>query len=122
MISSKTMKTITSITFFLSVSILLNGQNISSFRTSDGENLFFSKFGNGSRVILLYGGPGMAVSAMRPWADTLKNNNECILFEQRGTGLSVNLKLDSTTINLERAVKDLDDLRLFLGEDQLTLS
>ncbi len=115
------MKTFTSILLLLTISSLLNGQQISSFQTSDGETLFFTRIGEGSRVILLYGGPGMAVSAMQSWADTLKNENECILFDQRGTGLSANVKLDSTTINLERAVRDLDDLRRFLGEDRLTL-
>ena len=115
------MKTIASIIFLTSLFLQLIGQEVTSFKTSDGETLFFTKIGNGPRVILLYGGPGPAVNAMRPWADTLKNENECFLFDQRGTGLSVNVKLDSTTINLERAVSDLDDLRQFLGEDQLTL-
>jgi len=63
----------------------------------------------------------MAVGAMRSWADTLSNSYECILFDQRGTGLSGRVKLDSTTINLKRAVSDIDDLRKYLGEKQVTL-
>jgi proline iminopeptidase len=51
----------------------------------------------------------------------MSNNFECILFDQRGTGLSSNVKLDSTTINLVVAARDLEDLRIHLGQKQLTL-
>lgn len=61
------------------------------------------------------------VSMMKPWADSLSARYECILFDQRGTGLSSNVKLDSTTINIKRAADDLEDLRKHLGETQLTL-
>ncbi len=58
---------------------------------------------------------------MRPWADSLSNEFECILYDQRGTGLSSNVKIDSTRINLLRAVKDIEELRVYLGEDKLTI-
>ena len=78
------------------------GQETGSYKTSDGEVLYFTKYGKGSKVILLYGGPGYAVSAMKFWADSLSDKYECILFDQRGTGLSKNAKLDETTINHTR--------------------
>ena len=58
---------------------------------------------------------------MQEWADTLSNKFECILFDQRGTGLSANVRLDSTTINLERATKDIDELRKHFGSEQISL-
>ena len=113
--------------YFFSIIICLitltftKGQQVNSFITSDRESIYFTRIGNGPKVLLLYGGPGYAVSAMRPWADSLSNEFECILYDQRGTGLSSNVKFDSTTINLSRAVKDIDELREFLGEDKLTI-
>lgn len=97
------------------------GQVTDSFRTSDGEYLFFTKQGTGPKVVFLYGGPGFAVNAMKFWADSLSDKFECILFDQRGTGLSSNVKYDSSAINLRRAVQDLDELREYLGEEKLTL-
>jgi len=97
------------------------GQQVNSYKTTDGETLYYTTFGKGPKVVLLYGGPGFGVSPMRPWADSLSNQFECILFEQRGTGLSSNVKLDSTTINLKRSAQDIEDLRIHLGEKQLTL-
>lgn len=58
---------------------------------------------------------------MKIWADSLSRDFECILFHQRGTGLSSNVKLDSSTINLEKAVQDLNDLRKNLGLEKLTI-
>lgn len=96
-------------------------QQVESFKTDDGEILFYYKKGTGPRIILLFGGPGYGANLMLHWLDSLGNNFECILFDQRGTGLSSNVKVDSTTINLERACKDLENLRNHLGEKKLTL-
>lgn len=115
------MRTFISIIICFVFLISANGQTVDSFVTSDGETLHFTKIGEGPRLVLLGGGPGQAVSFVKPWADSLSNKYECILFDQRGTGLSSNVKLDSTTINLERAIQDLEDLRLHLNEDQLII-
>jgi proline iminopeptidase len=99
----------------------IEAQEILSFKTSDGESLFYTKTGNGPVIVFLSGGPGFGASALQPWADTLSKNFECILFEQRGIGLSGNVKLDSTTINLQRAVLDIEDLRKNLGKEKISL-
>lgn len=108
------------ITFLLTV-IQIKGQEVKSFKTSDSETLYYITYGKGPRVVLLYGGPGYGVGPMRPWADSLSGQFECILFDQRGTGLSSNVKFDSTTINLKRATQDIEDLRIHLGEEKITL-
>jgi len=97
------------------------GQETRSFKTSDGELLSYTKTGTGPVIIILSGGPGFGASGLQPWADTLSKNFECILFEQRGIGLSGNVKLDSTTINLKRAVLDIEDLRKHLGKEKISL-
>lgn len=113
-------KLIASITFLL-ILLQIAAQEIKSFKTSDGETLYFSKAGKGAKIILLSGGPGFGADGLKVWADSLSGDFECISFHQRGTGLSSNVKLDSSTINLKRAVQDLDDLRKNLGQEKLTL-
>jgi proline iminopeptidase len=115
------MKTLRIIVYFQFLFCIINGQEINSFKTSDGESLFYKKTGTGPVIVFLCGGPGLAASYLQPWADTLSNNFECIVFDQRGTGLSTDVKLDSTTINLHRAVLDIDDLRMHLGESKISL-
>jgi proline iminopeptidase len=115
------MKTLRIIVYFQFLFSIINGQKINSFRTSDGESLFYTKTGTGPVIVFLCGGPGLAASYLQPWADTLSNNFKCIIFDQRGTGLSTDVKLDSTTINLQRAVLDIDDLRMHLGESRISL-
>jgi len=106
---------------FLLVYFPSHAQKVESFKTDDGETLHYTKKGKGPHVILLYGGPGMSANVMLPWLDSLSNQFECILFEQRGTGLSKNVKIDSTTINVDRACRDLDNLRTHLGDKSLAL-
>jgi pimeloyl-ACP methyl ester carboxylesterase len=115
------MKSISSLGVSRLNKIRTEAQITKSFVTSDGETLFYTTKGHGPKVVLLYGGPGIGAGPMRLWADSLSNKYECITFDQRGTGLSFNVKLDSDRINLSKGVQDLDELRIHLGEQQLTL-
>jgi proline iminopeptidase len=110
----------------LSINLLLilfqiAAQEIKSFKSTDGETLFFRTVGKGDKVIFLSGGPGFGADGLKIVADSLAGDFECILYHQRGTGLSSNVRLDSSTINLRRAVKDLDDLRKHLGQEKLKI-
>ena len=113
-------KLIFSISLLL-ILIQIAAQEIKSFKTSDGETLYFRRVGKGTKVIILSGGPGFGADGMKPLTDSLSGDFECILFHQRGTGLSSNVRLDSSTINLKRAVQDLDDLRKNLGQEKLKI-
>jgi proline iminopeptidase len=115
------MKKMMFLIYFLLTVIQIMGQQVNSFKTSDGETLYYTSKGKGPIVVFLYGGPGIGAAPMRTWADSLSNQYQCIIYEQRGTGLSSNVRLDSTTINLKVAVQDIDELRKHLGEKQLTL-
>ncbi|MEJ7912796.1 MAG: alpha/beta hydrolase [Chitinophagaceae bacterium] len=120
------MKTLQIILFFLSFNMgfptlnLIKAQNIKTFVTSDGAVLNYTSTGKGQRVLMLGPGPGYS-NVIKSWADSLSEHFECILLEERGTGLSNNLKLDSTTINLKRAVNDIEDLRVHLGSSPLMI-
>jgi proline iminopeptidase len=115
------MKTTIISLLFISLLVAAKSQEVNTFITSDGVELHYTKYGDGPVIVFLYGGPGYAVSAMKPWADSLSSDFQCILYDQRGTGLSSDAKLDTLTINLQRAVQDLDDLRADLDIEKLTL-
>jgi proline iminopeptidase len=115
------MKTLGVLIYILWIFNRANGQEVISFKSSDGDTLFYTKFGKGPIVIFLSGGPGFGPNYMIPWADTLSKNFECIVFDQRGTGLSNRAKLDKTTVNLQRAVLDIEDLRKHLGKESVLL-
>jgi len=109
---------------FLLLPIISSGaaaQEAQPFQTDDGETLYYTTSGHGPKVILLCGGPGFGASLMKPWLDSLSHGFEPVLFEQRGTGLSSNVRLDSSTITMSRACQDIENLREHLGETRLTL-
>lgn len=97
-------------------------QEVKSFTTSDGQILYYSKIGSGPQVILLSGGPGYSVDFISAWADSLGDKYEFVLFHQRGTGLSSDVKLDSTIINIKTATRDIEDLRKHLDVNKVTLA
>jgi proline iminopeptidase len=112
---------ITVILFAFAITMSALAQQPVAFKTDDGETLYYVRSGSGPRVIFLCGGPGYAAALMNPWLDTLANQFESVLFEQRGTGLSKGARLDSTTVNLRRACQDLENLRVHLGDNLVTL-
>jgi proline iminopeptidase len=114
-------KRIFSLILSLLIPFIVLAQTPESFQADDGETLYYTRSGSGTRVILLCGGPGFGASFMYPWLDSLANQFEVVLLEQRGTGLSAKVKLDSTTINLQRACQDIDDLRNHFGDNKLTI-
>lgn len=103
------------------IPIVVFSHESEKFTTDDGEFLYFTRAGSGHKVVLLCGGPGFGANLMNPWLDSLSTNFEPVLFEQRGTGLSSKVRLDSSTINFSRACKDIDNLREFLEEDRLVI-
>ena len=116
----KTVRLIFVLTLFFNV--LQAQQQILSFQTSDGESLSYTKTGNGTVIVLLF----LEVLVM---AQVHFNNGlipyqrilNAFYLSQRGIGLSGNVKLDSTTINIKRAVLDIEDLRKHLGKEQISL-
>lgn len=84
----------------------LKSQKIDSIKYEYGL-LYYHDYGRGDPIILLSGGPGNNCSQLSEMAYVLSDKYRIILFEQRGTGLSIPDKMDSTTINLAAAVSDL---------------
>lgn len=91
-----------------------SGQAIDSIQYEYGY-LYYRTYGSGEPVIMLSGGPGNNALQLETVAKKLPANYKVILFEQRGTGLSTPLKFDSTTINFESALGDINLLLSHLG-------
>jgi len=84
----------------------LTAQKIDSIKYDNGF-LYYHDYGQGEPIILLSGGPGNNCSYLSEMATVLAKDSRVILLEQRGTGLSIPIPFDSTTINLTTAVSDL---------------
>jgi proline iminopeptidase len=82
--------------------------------------LFYEVVGEGEPIIVIHGGPGLDHSYLQPGLDALAVRHALVYYDQRGTGRSV-AALDSTAINLDAFVADIDALRETLGYDRVSL-
>ncbi len=92
----------------------LKAQTLDSIKYEHGY-LFYHTYGNGEPIIILSGGPGNQCQQEEEVAIELSKKYKSILFEQRGTGLSIPNVMDSTTINLNAGIEDLNLLLKHLG-------
>jgi proline iminopeptidase len=81
--------------------------------TRDGVDLFYKIVGppTGDYVLILSGGPGEDIRSMQRIADELGKKYRCVMWEQRGTGRSKLPRYDSSTINLNAYMEDIEALR-----------
>ena len=100
-------------TFFLALNLfyhsLLIAQKNDSIVVSKAV-LYYSVQGEGQPILLLSGGPGIASSQLSRLSEHLSKNYKSILFDQRGTGKSHTNPMDSSTINLNQAINDINVL------------
>ena len=82
-------------------------QKLDSIKYAYGY-LYYHDYGKGEPVILLSGGPGVSCNQEQEVAIELSKKYRAILLEQRGTGISLPEPFDSTTINLQAALSDLN--------------
>jgi proline iminopeptidase len=82
-------------------------------KTDDGV-IHYVLYGKGHPVLIINGGPGMNCEGFSSLAELLSGNNQIILFDQRGTGKSDLIKVDSATVTMDLMVKDIETLRRHL--------
>src|SRR5688572_29516621 len=82
--------------------------------------IFYEMLGEGPPIIVVHGGPGLDHAYLQPGLDALGIRNTLIYYDQRGTGRSV-AALDSTAINLDAFVADIDELRQALGYERVAV-
>lgn len=97
--------------FLLQFSIATSvfGQKMDSIKYVNGY-LYFHEYGVGDPVIILSGGPGANYQQLEEVAVNVGKTHRAILLEQRGTGRSMPMPYDATTINLQEAHTDLNRL------------
>ncbi|HVI45760.1 MAG TPA: alpha/beta hydrolase [Chitinophaga sp.] len=93
----------------LLVTNLCKGQKTDSIKYAHGY-LYYHIYGQGQPVIMLSGGPGNSCQQQEEVAQELGRQYRVILLEQRGTGISIPIPFDSTTINMLAALDDLNRL------------
>jgi proline iminopeptidase len=82
--------------------------------------LYYEVMGEGEPIIVVHGGPGLDHAYLQPGLDALAARNTLVYYDQRGTGRSV-ANLDSTGINLDAFVEDIDALRQALGYERVSV-
>lgn len=96
-------------------------QELKSFESIDGTQIFYEDLGKGETIILLSGGPGLNTDYLKELYKVLKNKYRCIILHQRGTGKSLLKEVNKETVNMSRYIEDINGLYNELGEEALTL-
>src|SRR5881392_4188588 len=85
----------------------------------DSADLFYTIVGtSGDYVLVLSGGPGEDIRSMQGIADELGKKYRCIMWEQRGTGRSKLPRYNSSMINLNAYIEDIEALRKQLHNEK----
>ncbi len=106
--------------------IAFAGQALEAQRARQGlfsledARLFYEVIGTGEPIVIVHGGPGLDHSYLQPGLDILAARNTLIYYDQRGTGRS-EAELDSSAVNFDAFVDDIDALRQVLGHDKITV-
>lgn len=90
---------------------------------SQGVELYYHTYGSrdGPPVLILNGGPGISsehFGALAQEVGDLGSGYRTILFDQRGTGRSPLTTVDSSTVNVDLMVGDIEALRAHLGIEE----
>lgn len=68
-------------------------------------------YGEGQPILIINGGPGMNSQGFRALASSIGENNQAIIYDQRGTGKSKVTIADDSTITMDAMVKDIEVIR-----------
>lgn len=90
--------------FFL---FLTTFENLAQSKPYDRSIIHFNIYGKGEPVFVLSGGPGNNCMQEEDVAIEIGKKYRAILLEQRGTGRSMPMTLDSNSINMEAYIKDI---------------
>lgn len=83
-------------------------------KNNDSSFTYYKTFGKGEPLLIINGGPGMNSNGFEDMAKTLSENQETIIYDQRGTGKSKLEKLNAKTISMQLMAEDIESLRKHL--------
>ena len=111
-----------SLTLFSSTCLAENpAQAREGMFSNSGLTIHYTIQGRGDPIVLISGGPGQVATYMKPLATMLSANHTAILIEQRGTGRSIPVVINSASISNDLLIADLEALRVALGFKRWTL-
>lgn len=87
----------------------------SQFAYNQGVPIHYRVFGSGEPLLIINGGPGLDSDGFVYLAKKLSKHNQCIIYDQRGMGLSRVAIPDKNTINMAQMAQDMEVLRQHLG-------
>ncbi len=86
----------------------------------NGVKHFIKKMGEGEPLIVLHGGPGLFHDYLVPHFKNLAKDYQIIFYDQRGCG-KTEFPQDTSSINIETYVEDLESIRIHLKIEKLNL-
>jgi proline iminopeptidase len=86
----------------------------------NGVKHFIKKIGEGEPLIVLHGGPGLFHDYLVPHFQNLAKDYQIIFYDQRGCG-KTEFPQDTSSINIETYVEDLETIRNHLKLDKFNL-
>lgn len=107
---------------FISYSFALSPNSSGYIPVKQGK-LYYEKYGSGTPILVLHGGPGSGLDQgyFKPQLLALAANHEVIFYDQRGSGKSLETAMDGTVINLQQFTDDIETIRKTLGLEQIIL-
>lgn len=103
-------QTITTLLFLLTT-FHSNSQTTGFAISSDAAPIYYKVYGSGKPLLIINGGPGMNSAGFEGLAKTLSEKYQTILYDQRGTGKSVLTTVDSSTVNMQLMMDDIESIR-----------
>lgn len=91
---------------------------LGGLRPINGTSLFVREVGQGDPLLVVHGGPGMEHSYLVPGIDVLAQDAQLVLYDQRGTGRSLEID-DASELTLDAFLADIDGVRASLGREQI---
>lgn len=90
------------------------------YTSVNGTELYYKILGDGEPIVVVHGGPGMDHTYFLPQFEALAHHHRLIFYDQRVSGRSTG-DVDSSTINIQHFIDDLDGIRETFGLDQMHL-
>jgi proline iminopeptidase len=90
------------------------------FVDAHGVLIYYVALGQGSPLVVVHGGPGASHDYFLPWLLPMARTHRLIFIDERGSGRSQRLQ-DSSLYTVEAMVEDVEDVRLALHLDKISL-
>ncbi|PCJ24187.1 MAG: hypothetical protein COA94_07565 [Rickettsiales bacterium] len=98
-----------------------NTQSNQGYIQVQGGKIFYKSMGQGTPILVVHGGPGLDQTYLQPQLFEFAENHQLIFYDQRGSGKSLESTDNSSNINIEQFIADIEELRTKLGLKKIIL-